>query len=133
MPRGNVRMFSKMHLALLALGVLIMFVVQANASILSVTQFVGPNTAASRLDGLKIVALPHSHDHSGLPCHNHDGKDSSPCCCADGCSILAGWLPVVAPALPRSLPADSIYWASSTPRPEDLGRAPTLKPPRSIV
>ena len=92
MPEGSGRMFSKVLSGLLVLVVLIMSVVQANASILSVAQFAGHPTAITHHNGTDIAAPPHSHDHSGSPCQDRDGTDGLPCCFAGSCSMLAGWL-----------------------------------------
>jgi hypothetical protein len=79
-----------------------------------------------------VASLP-AHDHWGTPCKGHDGAHGLACCSASGCPMFAGWLPADATLLPSIAPGVLSYRDLAAPRPDGLGRAPALPPPRPIV
>jgi hypothetical protein len=134
MPKGRDGMLRKVLSGLSVLAVLVMSVVQAHALVLPVLHVA---THAAELayqgDNAETVASLPAHDDWGAPCKGHDGAHGLACCSASGCPMFAGWLPADATPLPSITPGALSYRDLATPRPDGLGRAPALPPPRPTV
>ena len=134
MPQGMGQRFRKMISGLLFLSVLVMSIVQAQATVLPIMHDAINTSAAIHHDGIADAkAALSAHHHTGSPCKGHDGAHGLACCYISGCSMMSGWLPVPATVLPAIMPTTLVYLDSSPVRPDGLQFAPTLPPPRRIV
>lgn len=111
MPQGMGRRFRKMISGLLCLSVLVMSIVQAHATVLSIMHDAVNTSAAIHHDGMAdAMAPPSAHHHTGSPCKGHDGACGLTCCFISGCSMMSGWLPVSATVLPAIMPTTLSIW-----------------------
>jgi hypothetical protein len=132
MPKGRDGLLRKVISGLSVLAVLVMSVVQAHALPVWHATTHATELAYHVEDAETVASLP-AHDNWGAPCKGHDGAHGLACCSASGCPMFAGWLPADATLLPSIAPGALSYRDLATPRPDGLGRAPALPPPRPIV
>ena len=134
MSQGMGRRFRKMVAGLLVLSVLVLSVVQTQATVLPVVHAAIAAPAAIHCAGSAhaMAPLPGQY-HTGAPCRSHDGTQAMACCFIDGCPVVSGWLSVAATALPSIVPTTLVYPGSPPVRLDGLLFAPAPPPPRRIV
>ncbi len=133
MPKGAGGRFRRVVSGLLVLVLLAVGSASAGAAVAPVA-YAGLGATAIGVDqGEPTATSAHTCRDAGAPCPTPTGPHGAVCCLTFGCSAGTVALPTAITVMRMRLASGVTYRTRSTVRPDGLGQAPALPPPRAIV